>query len=257
MKKQYRVLLIVPEIGLDVIPEIDSIFDNDFLIQPIQTVVTRERIMQVIRNREFDIIHFAGHADKDGLQISNNEKIEAPTLVQIARSVKASLVFLNGCETTEIGQVLVDEHVPAAICTLRRVEGMVARETAQVFYKALAQTGDIRAAYNMSKPPIKGGYTLLTNGLNDASMSDILEKLAEFGIFIARNDAEHRDLIKTNAAEHTAILQMISANELEHSRIMKVLMRSRIWSVVVMVVGMVGIGIIVGIFTLVGRGVVP
>ena len=61
--------------------------------------------------------------------------------------MNASLIFLNGCETIELGQMLVDEHVPLVICTLRSVADTLARETTQLFYKAYAQTGDARAAY--------------------------------------------------------------------------------------------------------------
>lgn len=249
LAKQYRVLLIVPESGLGVLPEVDSMFDMGYSPQVVQGLVTRDRIFQVIRSRGFDIIHYAGHAGPDGVQLSDGF-LDGPSLVQIAKAVNASLIFLNGCETIELGQMLVDEHVPTVICTLRSVADTLARETSQLFYKAYAQTGDARAAYNMSKPPVKGGYSILTNGVNDTSLAPILERLAVVQTYMERNDVEHR-----------AIVQGIADDKAEHARetdnIMRVFNKSRIWSIIIMLAGMLGVGVIIGLMGMLGRGALP
>lgn len=244
-EKQYRVLLIVPESGLGVVPEVDAMFDLGYSPQVVQGLVTRERIFQVIRSRSFDIIHYAGHANRDGVELSDGQ-LDGPSLVQIAKAVNAQLLFLNGCETVELGQALVDEHVPVVICTLRNVNDAMARETSQLFYKAFAKMGDARAAYNMSKPPIKGGYSILTNGQTDISLAPVLEKLAEFAVFIQRNDSEHQ-----------AILATISANETEHDRIMHSLKKTAVWNLAITISAVVLVGLIIGMFSLIGRGVLP
>ena len=172
--------------------------------------------------------------------------LDGPSLVQIAKSVEAQIIFLNGCETIELGQQLVDEHIPVAICTLRSVDDVMARETSQLFYKALAQTNNVRAAYNMSKPPIKGGYTILTNGITDVSLTPILEKLAEFSSFILRNDNEHIDIVKA-----------IQLNEEEHTNILNALTKARIWNIIIMFIGMIGVGLVVGLLGMLGRGALP
>jgi hypothetical protein len=243
--KQYRVLLIVPDAGLGVLPEVDSMFDLGYSPQVVQGTVTRDRIFQIIRARSFDIIHYAGHAGPGGIQLSDGI-LDGPSLVQIAKSVNATLIFLNGCETIELGQTLVDEHVPIVICTLRSVADSMARETSQLFYRAYAQTGDARAAYNMSKPPVKGGYSILTNGASDISLAPVLEKLAEFSVFMQRNDVEHHDLVKSiddNRHERQAQLDTL----------MRVFKKSRVWSIVVMLTGMVGIAFIFGLFSILSR----
>ena len=38
---------------------------------------------------------------------------------------------------------------------------------------------------------------------------------------------------------------------------MRVLLKGRIWNLVIMLVGMIGVGLIVGIFGMVGRGALP
>ena len=248
LPKQYRVLLIVPENTLGVVPEVDAMFDMGFTPQVIQRPVTRERIFQVIRSRNFDIIHYAGHASRDGIQITDGI-LDGPSLVQISKTVNAQLVFLNGCETVELGQMLVDEHIPVVICTLRSVSDAIARETSQLFYKAFAQTGDPRAAYNMSKPPIKGGYSILTNGINDTSLAPVLEKMVVFTEFMARNDAEHQDIVKS-------INDNRKESETQFNGMTKAFQKSRIWNATIMLIGMVGISVIMGIFSLIARGVV-
>ena len=81
--------------------------------------------------------------------------MDAASLVQIARAVKAKLVFLNGCSSIIVGQTLIDEHIPFVIATLAEIENTMARETAQLFYQALAETHDVRTAFDMSQtaPP--------------------------------------------------------------------------------------------------------
>ena len=203
MKPDSRTLLVIaPDAGQAALPEIDSLFALGYVPQVVQGEVTRERLFQVIRNREFSIIHYAGHATRDGIALSDG-LLDATSLVQIARSCNSSLVFLNGCETAEIGQVLVDEHVSYAICTLRNVQDTLARETAQLFYQALIRTEDFQAAYNMSKPPIKGAYTLLIGGPQPQSLVLILERLDKFEAFMIRNDQEHVDFLKAILAMKT------------------------------------------------------
>jgi hypothetical protein len=99
----------------------------------------------------------------------------------------------------------------------------------------------------MSKPPVKGGYTLLTNGgANDQSLAPILERLAAFTTFMSRNDAEHR-----------AILDTISDNETKTDRMTRIMLKSRVWNIAIMLAGMLGVGVIVGLMGMLGRGAMP
>jgi hypothetical protein len=206
-----RLLVIAPgDSGLEVVPEIDALFELGYSPQIVQGQVTRERLFQIVRNREFDGIHFAGHSDRDGVILSGDELMEAPSVVQLVKATGAQFVFLNGCETAEIGQLLVDEHVPAVICTLRRVSDTMAQETAQVFYKALAELGDLRSAYNESKPPVKGGYSLFTNGIEENLLAPVLKRLEEFAAFV-ETDREAHEQISMSLANLTRNMGDIGA----------------------------------------------
>ena len=252
---QFRVLLIVPDLGLDLAPEVDTFDVYGYSVLHVEGDVTRERIMQRIQKREFDIIHYAGHSGADGIQLSDTKDgkrviMDAAALVQLARAVKARLVFLNGCTSIDIGQFLIDEHVPYVICTMSGIDNVMARETSQLFYASLAETNDIRTAFDLSKPPIKGKYVILNNGIKELSLAPILAKLDEFSSFIARNDNEHAQIV-TN----------IEANRCERqeqlTEMADIFRRTRIWNIAVMLAGMVGIGLLGLLFSVVSRGPLP
>ena len=67
---------------------------------------------------------------------------------------------------------------------------------------------------------------------------------------MSRNDKEHAD-----------ICQSIAANAVERRqsevRMLHIFQRSRIWSIAVMLFGMVGVGVMAVLFSLLSRGVLP
>ena len=88
------------------------------------------------------------------------------------------LVYINACSTAVIGQLLIDNHVPAAIVTLRSLEDGVAWPTASTFYRMLIRLGDLRAAYNASRPAADGRYLWLSNGgYADEMAKQLMDKL--------------------------------------------------------------------------------
>lgn len=191
-----RILFVAPgDSGLDIVPEIDSLYDAPYQVQSVQGEVSRTRLFNAVRRREFDIIHFATHANKDGVQLSAGEILDVTGILQLTRACRATLVFLNNCESAELGQVLVDEEVPAVICTLASISDTLAKETAQVFYRTLARLKDFRQAYHESKPPVKGGYIFLSDGkLQELQFAPILSKLADLTQLVTCDRTEHEAL---------------------------------------------------------------
>lgn len=255
LTSQLRILLIVPDLGLELSPEIDTFYPYGYNVLPIQGDVTRERIMQNIQKHEFDIIHYAGHSGAQGVRLSDGKDghpviLDAPTLVQLARAVKAKLVFINGCQSIEVGQFLIDEHIPYVICTMADIDNVMARETAQLFYASLAETNDIRTAFDLSKPPVKGRYVILNNGIKELSLKPILDRLDQLGAFVTHNDAEHAKIEQSIAANREQ-----SQRQLEGLTLL--FKKSRLWQVGIMVGGMVGVGVIVGLMGMLGRGALP
>lgn len=161
----YKILFIAPsDSGLDVAPEIDSIAELGFKARALQGKVTPERIFAAVRQANYDILHFACHADHSGIVLSDGIVFDTDSILQVARMARAKLVFLNACQTSVIGQTLIDENVPAAIVMMRDVPDNIAKQTAQAFYKHLALTGDLHEAYRSSKPASRGLYQWLSNG---------------------------------------------------------------------------------------------
>jgi hypothetical protein len=191
-----RILFVAPsDSGLEVTPELDGLYDAPYDVLTLQGTVDRSRLFNAVRRREFDILHFSTHANRDGVLLSAGELLDATGILQLARACRATLVFLNNCESAELGQVLIDEDVPAVICTLSNISDILAKETSQVFYRALARLQDYRLAYHESKPPIKGGYIFLTDGrLPELQFAPILHKLEELTQMITRDQAEHTTL---------------------------------------------------------------
>lgn len=195
-------LFIAPsDSGLNVIPELAVLYENGFYVQVAQGIVTRDRLFDVARRHEFDIVHIAAHTGADGILLSQGEYLDVPGIVQLVKLCRAHLVFINGCSSAKIGQVLVDEGIPAVIATLASIPDDTARETAQLFYKEFALSQDIHLAYRRSKPPIKGGYILLTDGqwaeLTIAPIVKRLDEMAEnWRTYMMRNDEEHVELRK-------------------------------------------------------------
>lgn len=250
--EQDRILLIAPELGLELAPEVDALYPLGYYVQPITGDVSRERIFAGIAKREFGIIHYAGDAGPTGIRLSNDKLgqiviMDAAALVQIARAVKARLVFLNGCSSIIVGQTLIDEHIPYCIATLADIDNVMARETAQLFYQALAETGDVRTAFARSKPPKPGAYICLNNGIKELSLKPVLDKLAEVAAFMARNDKEHQEMCGK-------VFDLKTENQLAQERMLHIFQRSRVWSIAVMLFGMFGIGLLAFLINLLSRG---
>jgi len=195
-RPQYgRVLLITASHGLDVVPEVDSLYALGYEVRALPGRVTRARLFRTVLNETFDIIHFAGHSGSSGLQLDDGI-LEDSALAQLAKLVRAQVVFINGCNSLEVGQFLVDEGVPYAICTLEGMEDTIAKETAQAFYTELARSGNVSESYFRSKPTIKGGYSLFQGPAAAPLLENVVSKLLKMGEWMRSHDELHEQLPK-------------------------------------------------------------
>lgn len=198
-----RVLFIAPsDSGLDVAPEIDSLAELGYTARALQGVVTAERVFGAVRNAQFSVLHFACHADDAGVMLSQGAVFDIDSILQVARMAAAKIVFLNGCETSVIGQTLVDENVPVAIVAMREIRDDLAKQTAQAFYKHLATSGDAHEAYKASKPASRGLYQWLADGgYQSLLLEPIMRKLNEvsavrgnLAAVVTANNVEHEEM---------------------------------------------------------------
>ncbi|MCX7851794.1 MAG: CHAT domain-containing protein [Caldilineales bacterium] len=209
-----RILFIAPDSELGAAQEIEPLYDYGYQVQAVQGRVTRQRLFDIVRRNEYDIIHFVAHGSHENVQLSG-DLLDASGLVQLVRAAKAQLVFLNSCASAMLGQILIDEEAAAAvIVTLDVIADNVARETAQVFYRELARTNDIRQAFVASKPPVRGGYVLLHNGrLDELRFAPILARLDHLQELLTNNNEEHErfrkiivDITMDMGALHESVL---------------------------------------------------
>lgn len=77
--------------------------------------LSREELREVFAE-EYDLVHYVGHVDADGLQCTNGW-LDAHTL----ETVKTRMVVLNGCRSYEQGKALVDNGAISGLCTLTNV----------------------------------------------------------------------------------------------------------------------------------------
>lgn len=195
-----KVLFIAPsDSGLDVAPEVDTLAELGYTARALQGTVTPERVFAAVRNAQFAILHFACHASEAGVMLSQGAVLDIDSILQVARMAAAKIVFLNGCETSVIGQTLVDENVPVAIVAMKEIRDDLAKQTAQAFYKALAGSGDPHEAYKVSKPASRGMYQWLADGgYQNMMLEPIMQKLSEV------------------AAVKSQVMEMAAANQVEH-----------------------------------------
>lgn len=158
-----RILIIAPSSRLASGVEIDSIapsFETDIVADN----VTLVRLMNRVKQKNYDIIHFITDGNKEGLQLSGEEIADREDVARMAKHTKARMVFLNACDSQRIGQYLVDVGIPSAIAHDREIMDDDAIQIAGYFYNELAKNGgDMKSAYSVANPR-DGTFSWLSNG---------------------------------------------------------------------------------------------
>lgn len=142
-----RILLVAPDqVGIDSNPEVD-LLSSMHRVRIMQSVVTRQRIYNDVRNEKYDVIHFVTHSDEYSLSLSDNELLSAEDVAQIARLGSVQLLFFNSCTSGRIADYSVRHGVPFAIHTNTDLSDESAWKMPLTFYRFLKdqdeQGGDI------------------------------------------------------------------------------------------------------------------
>lgn len=158
-----RVLIVAPTTGFASSIEIDSIapsFETDIIAES----VTLLRLLNRVKQKQYDILHFITHGTKEGLHLSNDEIAAREDIARMAKHTKARMVFLNACDSRAIGQYLVDVGIPSVVAHDREIADDDAVQIAGYFYNELAVNGgDLKAAYSVANPR-DGTFSWLSNG---------------------------------------------------------------------------------------------
>lgn len=146
-----KILLIVPESGLDVEQEIDWI-TRSFHTETLAGEVNPSRIFERIAGQRYDVIHIGAHGSENGVELSGGTFLTMFELQRLARTVDAKLVYLNSCSSARLAQYMIDQGVPAVVATTYEIDDVTAWSIAISFYRALSADGDFYRAYESAKP---------------------------------------------------------------------------------------------------------
>ena len=178
MRMGLRVLLVIPEVGLNVDSEIEWI-TRTYHTESLTGVVTPARIFEYVAGRRFDVVHFGSHGNETGIELSNGTSISMFEVERLARAVGANLLYLNSCSSARLAQFAVDQGIPAVIASTHALDdAVIAWSVAISFYQALLANGDFYQSYEAAKPR-DGTLSFFSNGhLVSRQMKPLLDKMA-------------------------------------------------------------------------------
>jgi hypothetical protein len=137
MATNVRVLLVAPDQpDITSVPEIREISSKENLQTTILNgPVTCQDVFRYCKDR-YDIIHFVTHGDEDGLMLSDGLFIAAD-IAQAARVARASIVFMNACDSSELAGYIVSHGVLWSIQGNAKIPDEKAWRIVLAFYSAL------------------------------------------------------------------------------------------------------------------------
>lgn len=125
-----------PESDLDIRGEMDAIYRSGLRYEPLDSNVTKGRILAVLRRVKPEILHVGAHATRDGIMLD-----DGLALVGWWRSITAihpfRLVVLNACESLEIVEAMYDTGALSVVGMSKEIADSVAVAFAKEFYDLL------------------------------------------------------------------------------------------------------------------------
>lgn len=159
-----KVLLIVPKSNLPLADaETQDVQRSGLLVTPVLSPIGQVTFTREILASNHDGLWLAGHMDKDGnFMLDNNEIMSPSALTSMVRG-RFQWVFLNTCQSIFAAQSLQNETEADIICTIIDVPDVDAYHTGALFANWLVRLGDTRAAYEQSKPGGNRVYVYLSS----------------------------------------------------------------------------------------------
>lgn len=176
------VLLIAPSKSPDlaalpwVDAEIQSIVNSGLNIR-LERDVTERTLLELLSSKDYNIIWFATHGDKDGVYLSDG-LVSVGALASMLKSCSASYVVLNTCDSVHIAASISEETGMDVICTVSGIEDRTAWRTAALFATNLARGATVYAAYQKARPTQSGRYIYLPGNRNGV-VAHIVEAAGE------------------------------------------------------------------------------
>lgn len=144
--------------------------------------VSRRDVLDALRSHNWDIIWFVSHGNESGIQLSD-AALPTSDLTAIVRSSGAWLIVLNTCSSRLIGLELHYELGVSVITTVGVVDDLAAYQAGALLAQELAETHDVVAAYEASRPGQNANYLLFhqPRQSDDAEEARTILMLNEWG----------------------------------------------------------------------------
>lgn len=112
-----------------------------------------------LQGKDFDVVHFSGHAEDEGILMRTPAGTEVLIEVEDLRKLFASqtslkLAVLNACDTKAVADA-IKPHVGTVIGTRQKLDDRAARTLTKVFYAALASRKSIADSYKAAMGAIE------------------------------------------------------------------------------------------------------
>lgn len=140
--------------------------------------VTEERINHRSAGESFDVVHFLSEATNDGIAMTN-WTMPPRQVAQLARHVRAEMVYLSLSQSVFLPQYLIDQHIPAVLSHMS--DAREALRVATYFYQELIRTGgDMHKAYEKVSQR-DGTLAWSSNGSYLGALEPLARELKEMG----------------------------------------------------------------------------
>ena len=149
------------------------------------------------------ILHLSGHVNGNTLTFDcgpEEGQVEISKLSSlIARLPNLHVVYLSGCATNELVEMLLLRDVPVVIATETKDEGVFSASIARSFYQSLAAGLSVRDTYEQLRlmygslmPHRKVSYSLENNRLEwQGKLADETQETFPWGMYVLE-DNEHK-----------------------------------------------------------------
>lgn len=184
--EDWRILLVAvnrPEL-LFVSREVEAIVNSGLNVTLLQSPATVERITDVLRSAEqagnpFNMWWICSHAvgepsdppDQIGILLDGDELFDLSTLSQLANAYKPLGAIINTCKSLTLAHEIWSRSGVSVVCTIVNVPDRMAFTTGRLLAERLSEHGDLRQAYEDSRPGANRVYVYLP-GESLGSMED-------------------------------------------------------------------------------------
>lgn len=136
---------------------------------------TPEDLLDRLQREDYQILHFAGHADKSGLILEDAEghhtRLDIQDLAAAISKPQLHMIFLNACETAggvsqsgipSLASMLAEKGIPLVLAMQHEIPNMDALVFVRTFYEELVVTGSVDVSLSRARQAVFGARKSVT-----------------------------------------------------------------------------------------------